>query len=321
MSSDVPEDVAEQYRRLNERFYAASPARYFEHRLNNLLVTAASDVELGPQLREGIDICGERMVVGDEERIDSDMESEELSRFVTAESLVLLSHTAEAVLRLFLAHEGQPACPWLDMSRLPFRDFWKHVRIRFVDPIREERLHAVVADVALGSPTYSENFPGDQDDWDATVERLTSWLRYLTRQMIDNQPAYNAAKHGFGARPDQAFIQFIDDASGKSFLNHGGPSIEVLTHGPWDDGSRAWVIKTIWLNPVHLWAVTGTAISMMESIWGFGRARFLGGAEVNMFRPAHTPGDIEKATGLRGVNTFSVNLFAEHKERVSGDTG
>ncbi|MDP8972491.1 MAG: hypothetical protein M3N45_04780 [Actinomycetota bacterium] len=64
--------AAEAFERLNERFYNSSPSRYFEHRLSNLVVAAAADEKLGPCLRAGIDICGDRIEIGDDERIDSD---------------------------------------------------------------------------------------------------------------------------------------------------------------------------------------------------------------------------------------------------------
>lgn len=109
--------AAEAFERLNERLYNSCPSRYFEHRLNNLVVAAAGDEKLGPRLRAGIDICGDRIEIGHGERIDSDLPPDTLGRFVTAESVVLLSHVAESTMRLFLAHEGRPPCPWSRSGR------------------------------------------------------------------------------------------------------------------------------------------------------------------------------------------------------------
>ncbi len=164
--------AAEAFKRLNEQFYNSCPSRYFEHRLNNLLVAAAADEKFGPRLRAGIDICGDRIEIGDDERIESDLPADTLGRFVTAESVVLLSHLAESTMRLFLAHEGRPPCPWFSISSLEFGDFWREVELRFVKPVREVKLQALVADVTLGAPERYDQFPADQAGWDVAVDRF-----------------------------------------------------------------------------------------------------------------------------------------------------
>ncbi len=305
--------AAEAFERLNERFYNSCPSRYFEHRLNNLLVAAAADENLGPRLRTGIDICGDRIEIGDDERIDSDLPTDTMGRFVTAESVVLLSHVAESTMRLFLAHEGRPPCPWFSISSLDFGDFWREVEVRFVNPVREAKLRAVVADVTLGGPDRYDQFPVDQAGWDVAADRLTMWLRHLAKWLIDNKHPYNAAKHGFTAMADQAYFNLIDDESGTAFLTQSGPSLEFLSHGHWENGERAWSLTTRWFDPIELWFTIRVACDLLEAIWSVGRARFLGGAEINVYQPTYTPAELRAACDHRSIDTFSTPLLKEHK--------
>lgn len=303
----------EAFERLNERFYNSCPSKYFEHRLNNLLVAAAADEKLGPRLRAGINICGDRIEIGDDERIESVLPVDTLGRFVTAESVVLLSHVAESTMRLFLAHEGHPPCPWFSISSLGFGDFWREVELRFVKPVQEARLRAVVADVTLGAPERYDQFPADQAGWDLALDRLTMWLRHLAEWLIDNKHPYNAAKHGFTAMADQAYLNVIDDESGAAFLTHSGPSLEYLSHGPWESGERTWSLTTRWFDPIELWFTIGVSCDLLDAIWSVGRARFLGGSEINVCQPKYTPTELRAACVHRSIDKFSIPLLKEHK--------
>ncbi|MDP8972490.1 MAG: hypothetical protein M3N45_04775 [Actinomycetota bacterium] len=80
------------------------------------------------------------------------------------------------------------------------------LELRFVKPVREAKLRAVVADVTLGAQERYDQFPADQAGWDVAVDRLTVWLRHLAKWLIDNKHPYNAAKHGFTAMAHQAYL-------------------------------------------------------------------------------------------------------------------
>lgn len=66
--------------------------------------------------------------------------------------------------------------PVVSIRSLEFGDFWRDVALRFVQPVREAKLRAVVADVTLGAPDRYDQFPADQAGWDVAVDRLTMWL-------------------------------------------------------------------------------------------------------------------------------------------------
>lgn len=258
-------NLAECYRRLNESFYSSSPASYFEQRLNCLLVVAADDPEYGQQLRSGITIAGQSIIVGPDERVDTQMDSEQLRRFITSETQVLLHHATESLLRLYLGHEGGSPCPWLDIATLiSFSKFHNAVNTRFVKPMREETLRALVADTILGNKTYDEKIRMNQATWEEAVKRLTTWMCFFSRKLTKDAPIYNAAKHGFALCSDETQFAFMDE-DGKTCMSHRGPSLEVLVHGEWKDDDRSWSLRTVWTSPIESWFFCLVAISIMDS--------------------------------------------------------
>jgi hypothetical protein len=91
---------------LNSIFYSTSPATYFWQRLNSLLVVAAGDEEYGPLLRAGIQVGSEGFTVDEDELIRTEMTPDDLKSHIVAESVIILSHVSESLLRTFLGHDG-----------------------------------------------------------------------------------------------------------------------------------------------------------------------------------------------------------------------
>ncbi len=311
--SGLDPSMAECYRQLNESFYSSSPALYFEQRLNNLLVVAADDPEFGARLRNGLTVAGQSIVVGANERVESHMSEEQLRRFITSETEVLLHHAAESLLRLYLAHEGGPPCPWLNVATLTsFERFWGAVDERFLKPVRSEAdLRAVVADVVLGNLTCPAGIPMDQADWESAVEKLTMWMRFFSRYLSEDKPIYNAAKHGFALCTEEAHFAFKDN-KGKTVISRSGPSLEILVRSPWEGDSRTWSLRTVWTSPVASWFYCDVAIRIMDSIFQVGRYRRLGEARGGtLFAPDFSPGDIQTEVGVLGINQFERTVLVE----------
>ncbi len=308
MSAPDPEMTA-TFRRLNESFYSSSPSLYFEQRLNSLLVVAADDPEYGERLRSGLTIVGQTFTVAPNERVESRLSGEDVRRFVTSETQVLLHHAAESLLRLYLAHEGRPPCPWLNIASLgSFRQFWRAIDDRFVKPApREGRVDPLVAETFLGSPVYPTSWPTDENDWASTVERLSIWMRFFSRHLSEDAPIYNAAKHGFALCSEEAYFAFKND-EGRTLISHSGPSLEMLVHGDWANNERRWSIRTVWTNPVASWFFCNVAIQMMESIFRVGRFRHLGEAGGYLFNPDFTPIDVQTQAGVGGIKKFETAL-------------
>jgi hypothetical protein len=108
--------AAENHRELNEAFYRARPHAYFNQRLETLVLIAGKSGQLDELLAQGVTLG--RLKAGgaptpdltEHQRAEAEQDRE---RFVIAEAEVLLHHAAETLLRLYLAHEGLPPCPWL----------------------------------------------------------------------------------------------------------------------------------------------------------------------------------------------------------------
>lgn len=304
-------DASAAFAEINERYYDGSPAPYFDHRLNNLMVVAAADPDYGPQLRAGLDLGGHHVVVGEDEFVASDMSPDDLRQFVTAESLILHCHAAETLLRVFIAHEGRQECPWLVIAAMDFGRLWEVAR-NLADEAWSSGMRAVTADLVLGGAEWFDGHPVPPDEWDRVLDRVCAWIRHLAGALLENRSHYNAAKHGFGTKVATTQMLILD-TDGDAVGGHRGPSIEALTHDGWNDRERHWRLSIRSYEPPVLWAETETAIRLLESIWSIGRSRFYPGETAMLFVPAVAPSELRRS----GHHTWHRTLLVEPKRPKS----
>ena len=110
---DADADLAELEAapRLNHGLYTAEPHEYFSHRLFFLMLAADQTIDLAQFVRGGLEV--DKVKLGPNPEATEDKESKQQRyRFVLAESLTLLHHVAETLLRLYFAHAGTPPAPW-----------------------------------------------------------------------------------------------------------------------------------------------------------------------------------------------------------------
>jgi hypothetical protein len=145
--SEADEDItAARFQQLNERFYTADPADYFRIRLSTLVLVAGRAGDLLGLLKEGVEY-GRIQAKAD---TDAEVDAADIARYVTIESQVLLHHAAEALIRLFLAHVGNPPCPWFELSaETDFGNFKRRVQDQLVKPRRRGALEEEAAFVLL----------------------------------------------------------------------------------------------------------------------------------------------------------------------------
>ena len=123
---------------LNETFYRTAPHDYFRQRLFNLLLVASKSDEIA-------DLAGETITYGSLQvgRSPGSASNEEensalVEQFVATEAEILLHHISETLLRLYLAHETAPLCPWIEVTRLRnFREFKESARELFLSTTNE----------------------------------------------------------------------------------------------------------------------------------------------------------------------------------------
>ena len=310
--SEPKEDVAAaRYHQLNERFYDADPGDYFRIRLSTLLLVAGRSGDLLSLLQEGVAYGRIRAAAN----VDAEIDATSVARYVAMESQVLLHHAAEAFIRLFLAHSGNPPCPWFELSaETNFGRFKKRVEDELVKPHRREALEEEAAFILLGR---RDPVPGeDPERWSNATENLTMFLRVLAERWLKDSRVYNAMKHGLAVIPGDALFQILDD-DGKAIRLGEGTSVEYLEPREWEKDERGRRIRregqtTIrWLDIQEALGLVEVAGLMIDSLWLVAQHRYLGnGAEGRLFFP-----DGLKPADLRGprssVQTFSWRLLEE----------
>lgn len=260
---------------LNRDFYASRPYAYFNQRLETLLLVAARPEELTDLLAQGVQV-GKLQAGGQKTREPKTDEGRaEVSRdheaYVVAETAVLLHHAAETLLRLFLAHEGLPPCPWLDMAgERSFRAFKKKVRV-LADGLATGDRRESLAQVFFGAADRDALKPTpNAERWHAGLENLEAWLGFYAEHFLDAH-VYNAAKHGLAIRGGNSSFQLGDDP----LLSASGPSLEYLEVVE-QEGRRRWQRTTQWLDLDRSLAYVFMAYRLMKGLWSVASARYVG---------------------------------------------
>jgi len=259
---------------LNEQFYQSDPYDYFLTRLQLFMLFAGRTEDLAFLINEGIEFGKVRMGGEgiDREALEPSEDDVALrKRFLAAESEVLLHHTVETLLRLYLAHEGLRGCPWLELSRLRY-DFPKAVRGRFgpSGPTPDEG-RAFSAPVVLGR-TISED---SGDDLVLAVDHTEHSLRTFAAVFTEGANRYNAAKHGLSVVPVEAASLAISPAAEDvGSLRVDGPAIHFLekTKEP-----PRWQLTTAWIDIERNLALQYVATLLILNIWTVARARYADG--------------------------------------------
>lgn len=254
----------------NELFYSQQPTSYFRDRLTLLGLRAARSDELADVIGDGF-VWGKLHIGGgDDEDLNEDEEETRLTRFVITESQVLLHHTSETLIRMFLAHAGRPQCPWLEMAALmDFKTFRAQVS-ELAASSWPRALRDDVANVFLGGTSTAEPAPW----WDETVDACVQLLQMLARRLNADSNLYNGAKHGMTLIPGEGSLGVFDEA-GTPVTGSNGTQLVYLERERVDRGEFKWHQTTRWLNPQQAIWMTTLAISQIEALWTVARWHYL----------------------------------------------
>lgn len=265
----------ENDRGLNEAFYRARPHAYFNQRLESLILIAGRSGQLAELLAEGITIG--RLKVGGTPRPDltgpqrAEVEQDR-ERFIIAEAEVLLHHAAETLLRLYLAHEYLPPCPWLVLAgERSFAGFKEKVA-KLGEELADEQRRTNVAAVFFGASDRSSLQPTPpEDEWKAGLENVSTWLAWFAAHFLD-AGVYNAAKHGLALQAGNAAFQLGND----ELISRSGSSLEYVDSYKDDSGRRRWRRTTQWLDPDRWMGHIFLACRLLKALTEVARARYTG---------------------------------------------
>ena len=166
-------------------------------------------------------------------------EDEDLAQFAALEATILFHHAAEALLRLLIALEGKPPCPWLEITRMRqpgvFPKAVKDLRRRLSDEATKDML----VEVFYGRANQHDAAPGyDAETWDDQVTGITDLVFECAQRLSAESALYNSAKHGLSTVQGRAAMSFGSPGEPPALKTTDTPSITVLEIAKRGDGRR-----------------------------------------------------------------------------------
>jgi hypothetical protein len=278
-----PQLAPENYRELNEMFYRAEPHEYFESRVELLALAAAKPDLIFEAFLDGIEYKGLRLGgEGTTRNPDEEARERQHTAFVVAESVTLLHHVSETLVRFFFAHAPgsngtMSPCPWLEIaSELSHVEFKRKIERRFDEvPLNDVR-RAQISTVFYGSASPQAANAAEAARLAASVENIEFWLHHLAHWFLRESNLFNALKHGLAVQPGESSMQLITPTdeqllSDPPLIHAEGPSVSFLEKS---GEPKLWHHSTRWVSPERLIIETQFAIWLLRTIWQVGRVRY-----------------------------------------------
>jgi hypothetical protein len=273
--SGPEEQVAAKIQALNLDFYRLDPSSYLLFRLRNLVLSAGRGLELEQLLVKGVKVGVFELSAPESswrDSLDQD-EREEQDAFVTLETEVLLHHVCETLLRLYLAHEHSPPCPWLSVSRERSPRRFKTKVSALGERVKTPGGEKDLARVFFGAPDHAGFGDADlpEEKWAELVENSRVWLTWFAGYMLDGD-VYNAAKHGLAVYSRRSAVKV--EVDGKPFMEGSGPCLEFLRSVRREDGQRQWQRTTKWVHWDRLFGAIHIGCQLIDRMWTVARVHY-----------------------------------------------
>lgn len=283
----------DEFARLNEEFYSADPAYYFQRRMSLLALDAAAGEELEARLAQGVQLDRLRVQLDDrpqshgppteaysETGADGTWASPEGRRrlYFLIEAEMLLHHLAETTLRYYFGHVDRPACPWIEIANRTRGDFKR--RLQDEAKLSSEALRERVRDVYYGGVIAADLRTDDRtlnEHLDAAAKLHTTLRRLCLRDAC-----YNAAKHGLavlgGGVIGQVHVGQIGDQA--PILESKGLQLTYprLLRDSKKDPWRWWEVSE-WIDPEHYVAIVHLGTILLANLWDVAAHRYVGRGE------------------------------------------
>lgn len=258
---------------LNQFFYRARPHEYFHHRLFNLILLLTKEEEIAKVAADGLNYG--LVTVEPALSYDGQREPSPLWAFATCESQVLIHHIAEVLLRLFLAHRGDPPCPALELAYLRLPKEFKTALRGFLDEEERPRRNALMEVFWGRSDVAHLAREQPEPDWESGAVAIERLLVHGAQRLLTEAPLYNAAKHGLAIATGRSALT-IDIDGVDLGMSTAGLNVEYLERVQRDEDGDRWRHTTRWIDEKTDIAVCYLWTHLIDSLWSVASNRYLG---------------------------------------------
>ena len=276
MAKPLSYDVHDaEFSSLNAKFYLGSPHAYFERRLKSLAIAIGDGREFDDLLRAGVSYGDFSMKSDDNDADQGPSDQKDVDDYAAVESAVLLHHTAEATLRLYLAHANRNPCPWLEIAKLTnFREFKQRIAA-LAESLGDDEVLDDLAEVFSYRATPEFILGGDPTAmWKDHRAGLRDLISEVIRIILDDAHIYNAAKHGMAIVSSDLGLSIGDGEDGGPLIHQKGPVLTFLELNQVSDSEKYWHQTSAWVDPTKSMAIAFLLIKLMDSLWRSAKVHF-----------------------------------------------
>ena len=299
MSTSPDRNVAPtQFPGLNREFYTAEPSDYFRRRLRSLLLAIAESPALNDVLVKGVTYGGIEI----RREPDAEPDRNAIESYGSMESINLLHHAGECMLRLYLAHAEKPPCPWLELSRLRTpREFKERVE-RLRRNLGEQDTIDALATTFFGSSRPEPlGAPFTAEEWQRKIDGLVVLVAHVSGTLLGDAAMYNATKHGLGVVAGRHGLR-LGLGDDEAVIAADGPALSYLDIAS-PDGSdkRRWTKNLTFVQIESNLSLVEIITMYIDGLWSVAQHRYTGSTESWMM-PGFEPEFLRKViwTGREG---------------------
>lgn len=265
---------------LNQEFYSGYPADFFEHSLMLALAAlkdpnkALESVHTETTIRFGEGENVLQIAVGDLE--PQEVEDYRMLAKLQVESLC--HHALEVLVRLFLAHAPEAACPWVELVRAEGPGFTK--KLKGLAEITPEWTGENAEDEHFRLAFFPEADP--RPEVRVGLSHTKAWIAYAATHSMRRSRPYHSLKHGISVRTGTpTFAMYEKDRDPRvsedavPFARMKGQSLTYLTRRKGSDGNFDWFMEHSALQVSLRAAIVFQAQKLIRTLLTVGKMRFV----------------------------------------------